>query len=86
MFQEILKHQWVIITLFGGVAFVLFFFLYYIDLWKPRKMKESNPEEYETDYLSANEAIPWIIKVLILVVVIFMIIYTIIAIYQPKNW
>ncbi len=86
MFQDLFKNQLVIITLFGGAAVVLYFILYYIDLWRPRKKKEQNPEEYETNYLSANEAIPWSIKIIILVVVVFMIYYTIFGINNPQNW
>jgi len=86
MFQDLLKNQLVIITLFGGTALVLYFIIYYIDLWRPRKKKEQNPEEYETNYLSANEAIPWSIKIIILVVVVFMIYYTIFGINNPQNW
>lgn len=86
MFQDLLKNQLVIITLFGGTALVLYFMLYYIDLWRPRKKKEQKPDEYETNYLSANEAIPWSIKIIILVVVVFMIYYTIFGINNPQNW
>ena len=86
MFQDLLKNQLVIITLFGGTALVLYFMIYYIDLWRPRKKKEEKLDEYETNYLSANEAIPWAIKIIILVVVVFMIYYTIFGINNPQNW
>ncbi len=86
MFQDLLKHQWIILTLLGGTAAVLYFILYYIDLWKPRKTRESDPETYETNTMSANEAIPWSIKMIILVVVVFMAIYTMVMINNPKNW
>jgi len=86
MFQDLLKHQWIIITLFGGTAAMLYFILYYIDLWKPRKTKEDDPETYATNYMSANQSIPWSIKMIILVVVVFMLLYTLVMIYNPKNW
>jgi len=65
---------------------MLYFILYYIDLWKPRKTKEDDPETYATNYMSANQAIPWSIKMIILVVVVFMLLYTLVMIYNPKNW
>ena len=86
MFQDLLKHQWIILTLLGGTAAVLYFILYYIDLWRPRKMKESDPEAHDTNYMSANQAIPWSVKMIILVVFVFMLLYTVVMINNPKNW
>ena len=86
MFQDLLKHQWVIITLFGGAAAALYFILYYIDLWRPRKTRDDDPEAHDTNYMSANQAIPWSIKMIILVVVVFMILYTLVMFNNPKNW
>jgi hypothetical protein len=86
MVQELLKHQWVIMALFGGAASALYIILYYVDFWRPRKVKDDDPETYDENYMSANRAIPWSIKMIILVLVAFMFFYTLVMIYNPKNW
>lgn len=83
---EVFRNREVIIALFTGIALVLYVVLFYVDLWKPRKMKESEPDEPETRYLSVWEGIPWTIKVIMVVIVLAMIMYTIYLFINPPIW
>jgi heme/copper-type cytochrome/quinol oxidase subunit 2 len=83
---EIFRNREVILVLFGGVALVLYVTLFYIDLWKPRKMKEDVPDETETRYLPVWEGIPWTIKVIVVVIMLAMSGYTIYLFIEPSNW
>lgn len=83
---EILRNQWVILVVFGGLAFVFYFMVHFYDYQKPRKRKQSNPEEYETEYMTARQAIPLSIKVLVTAILVFAIIFSIHAINHPQSW
>ncbi|HEX2934794.1 MAG TPA: hypothetical protein VHO72_05525 [Bacteroidales bacterium] len=83
---EILRNQRAILVLFSGVAIVLFVIIIYTDLWKPRKMKDNNPQEPDTRYLSTWEGIPWTIKVISVVIALAMALYTIQLFIHPTNW
>lgn len=72
--------------MFIGVALVLYFLIFYLDLERPRKKKRGKPEEFETNYLSAWEAIPWSVKITTVVIMIFMVIYLIQHIIHPNSW
>lgn len=83
---EILRNQRAILVLFSGVAIVIFVIIIYIDLWKPRKMNDNNPDEPATRYLSTWEGIPWSIKVISVVIALAMALYTINLFIHPTNW
>jgi heme/copper-type cytochrome/quinol oxidase subunit 2 len=83
---EILRNRWVILVLFIGIALVLWVCLMYIDLWKPRKMKDDSPDEPETGYLGTWEGIPWTIKVISVVIILAMGYYTVELFIHPENW
>jgi heme/copper-type cytochrome/quinol oxidase subunit 2 len=86
MEHELFYNREVIIVLFAGIALVLLVALFYIDLWKPRKTKEDTPEETEVRYLSVWEGIPWMIKVIMMVIVFAMTSYTVYLFFYPPNW
>ena len=86
MEHELFYNREVVIVLFAGIALVLLVALFYVDLWKPRKMKEDIPEETETRYLSVWEGIPWTIKVIMMVIVFAMTSYTVYLFVNPPNW
>lgn len=83
---EILRNKWALIVLFGGAALVFYAILYLWDYYKERKMSETKPDEYETEYMTAWQAIPWTIKVTVTVIVAFGIIYSIHALIYPNSW
>lgn len=83
---EIFRNQRVILVLFTSVALVLLTSLFYIDMWKPRKLKEETPDEPDTRYLSTWEGIPWSVKVITVVLILAMGLYTIDLFIHPQNW
>jgi len=83
---EILRNRWVIFVLFAGLALVFYVILYLIDYDRPRKRKEDDPEEYDSEYMNANEATPWALKVLVIAIFIFGIIFTLHVIEHPSSW
>ncbi len=83
---EILRNRQVILVLCSGIALVLFTCLFYIDIWKPRKLKDDKPDESDTRYLSTWEGIPWTIKVISAVISLAMVLYTIDLFIHPVNW
>lgn len=83
---EVFRNREVIIALFAGIALVLYMALFYIDLWKPRKMKENEPDEPDARYLSVWEGIPWTIKVIVVIIVLAMAMYIIYLFVNPPVW
>lgn len=83
---ELLREKWVYLVLFGGLAFLFYIVIHYNDYYKPRKMKPENPEEYETEYMNAWQAIPWSLKVTIAAILVFAVIYSIHAIQHPNSF
>ena len=83
---ELLRNQWVMIALFGGLALVFYFVLHFQDYYLPRKHKANNREEYETNHMGAWQAIPWSVKVTIIVILIFGITYSIYVLLNPQSW
>lgn len=86
MKEQVFYNREVLIVLFAGVALILFVVLLYLDIWKPRKMKEDNPEEPESRYLSTWEGIPWSIRVITAAIIFAMSAYTIYLFIHPVNW
>jgi len=82
---EVLRNQWIIFALLGGIVFVLFIIIGYLDLWKPRKRK-TNSDETDTEYMGAIESIPWILKVMFIGSFVFIVLYIIFRIINPPNW
>ncbi len=86
MFQyEILRNRWVILMLFTGLVLLLIIALFFLDYFTPRKVSEEKPDEYET-HLSAWEGIPWGLKAVIGIILIFAVSYSIYAIIHPNSW
>jgi heme/copper-type cytochrome/quinol oxidase subunit 2 len=83
---DTLREEWLIAAMFIGLAVVLYFLVFYIDLGRPRKRKQDNPEEYETNYLTAWQGIPWSVKIAAPLIMIFMVIYIIQHIIHPNSW
>lgn len=83
---ELLRNKWVILAMAAGLAAILYVIIHYYDYHKPRKTKKENPEEFETEYLSAWQAIPWGAKVTIAAIAIFAVIFSIHAIIHPNSW
>ncbi len=83
---DTLREQWLITALFMGLALVLYFIVFYIDLETPRKKKAEKPDEYETGYLSVWKGIPWSVKIASTIIMIFMIIYMVQHIINPNSW
>jgi heme/copper-type cytochrome/quinol oxidase subunit 2 len=83
---ELLRNRWVLLILFTGIAFILFVILYFMDLWKPRKMKEDKPDEFDTAYLTTMEGIPSTIKVIIVAITLFMAYYLVTIFLKPQSW
>lgn len=83
---DTLREQWFIAAMFIGVALVLYFLIFYLDLERPRKRKQDKPEEYETNYLSIMQGIPWSVKITTVVIMIFMFIYLVQHIIHPNSW
>ncbi len=83
---EAFREREVIIVLAVGIAIVLYIILFYVDLWKPRKLKEGQPSETETRYLSVWEGIPWTIRVIAVIIVLSMAAYTVYLFTHPMNW
>ena len=81
---DTLREQWAIMAIFVGIALVLYFIVYYLDLEKPRKRKPGG--EYETNYLSAWDGIPWSLRITAVIIVISMILYLIQHIINPNSW
>lgn len=81
--HELFRNREVIIMLFSGFALVLLVVLFYIDLWKPRKMKGDEPE---INYLSVSEGIPWSVRVIAIVIVMAMTSYIVYLFMYPPNW
>ena len=72
--------------MFIGLALVLYFIVFYLDLERPRKKKAGKPDEFETNYLSIWQGIPWSLKIAATVIVIFMVIYLVYHIIHPNSW
>lgn len=83
---DTLREEWLIAAMLIGLAAVLYFIVFYFDLERPRKRKQENPEEFETNYLSVWQGIPWSVKIAAPVIIIFMVIYIIIHIIHPNSW
>ncbi len=89
MFEyEFLRNQWVFVIVFGGLAAVFYVVLHYYDYLRPRKRKKKirQPDEYETNYMSVWQGIPWAIKVTITLIFVFAVIYSIHAVLHPNSW
>ncbi len=82
---DVMRNQWVMLAMFGGVVFVLFVVVTYLDLWQPRKKKKDS-DETETNYLSLSDGIPMSLKGTYIVLTIFTILYIIYRILNPPNW
>ncbi len=78
--------KWILLTLFAGTATVLYVALYYYDLWATRKMREDDPQEYKTGYLSVWDGIPVSVKVTITVISFFTVTYIVYLLFNPTNW
>lgn len=83
---EILRNKWAIVVLIGGTALVFYAILFLFDYYRERKVKKDNPEEYETEYLTAWQAFPWAVKLTMAVIVAFGIIYSINILINPTSW
>ena len=84
----ILHHQWVLTTLFAGLAVLVAFVLSFLDYRRPR----SEPETIEADaparvkWKKTVLEIPWILWTAYLFSVLLTLIYTIAKIISPPNW
>ena len=83
--------QWLMITIFGGLFFLLIVIVTYLDMWKPRDDNEFNwkPDEEKSIWeklLTMWRAIPWILKITYIFSIIFSIVYGIYRIINPPNW
>ncbi len=83
---EILRDKWVILMMLGGLALLIYVVVHYNDYHKPRKTKEGEPGEYETEYMGSWEAIPWSVKVTIAAILIFAVVYSVHAIIHPNSF
>jgi heme/copper-type cytochrome/quinol oxidase subunit 2 len=84
--EELFHNREVYVMLLAGVALILYMLLIFVDLWKPRKMKENAPEEPESRYLSVWEGIPWSVRVVTAVIVFAMGAYTVYMFVHPVKW
>ena len=83
---DTLREQWLIITLFFGLAFVLFYIIISNDINRPREKKKDKPDEFRTEYLSVWQGIPWSVKIVVVVLFISMLTYQIVHIIHPNSW
>lgn len=83
---EILRNKWAWIVLFGGVALVIYSIVFLLDYWKKRKLKDGINGMYETEYMTAWQAMPWTVKITIAVIVVFGIIFSISQLTNPTSW
>ncbi len=87
MFEyEFLRNQWVFVVIFGGLAAVFYVVLHYYDYHKPRKKKNKHSDDYETNYMSAWQGVPWSVKITIALIFVFAVIYSIHAVLHPNSW
>lgn len=84
---EILRNRRIIIALFVGLALVFYIALFYLDLWQPRKYKEQDgKKKYDTRYLTTLQGLPWSIRITLLLLFVYMVIYSVYGILEPKSW
>lgn len=83
---ELLRNQWAVLALCGGIALVFYFIVLFYDYHRDRKTKADNPTEYETEYLGVWQAIPWTVKITVALIFIFAVIYSVNALTHPKSW
>jgi len=90
MFQiDVLQNQWLILALLGGFAAVLLVTLMYIAIWQRRSAHQEQhvkPDEQTAQARGARKKVPWILIVVYIVMLAYLIVYTINVMLNPPNW
>ena len=90
MFEyEFLRNQWVFVSriwrIGGGI--LCGSALLRLPSGRERERKQiRHPDEYETNYMSVWQGIPWSVKVTIALIFVFAVIYSIHAVLHPNSW
>jgi hypothetical protein len=80
---EIFQDQWLLMSLLGGIAGLLFFVLGYLDFWRPRLSATEQPEK---NWSGAWMFLPWFLIITIVGTLAFMAFYTVYFVWHPPNW
>jgi heme/copper-type cytochrome/quinol oxidase subunit 2 len=80
---EILQNQWLLMSILGGIAAMVFFLLAYLSFFKPRLGATDTPEK---NWAGAWMFLPWFLIVTVIGTLVFMIFYTVYFIKNPPNW
>ncbi len=83
---DTLREQWLILAFFVGLALILYWIIFYSDLHRLRKMRSEKPDDYDKNYLTVWQGIPWSVKIASVAILIFMGIYLTVHILQPYSW
>lgn len=83
---EILREQWLLATLGGGLVLVLTTVASYLAIWRPRPGKPEEGNREEPPRLTFLQAVPMVLVLTYVGIVIFMLGYFIQKIYYPPNW
>jgi uncharacterized membrane protein len=88
---ELLRNQWVMLALLGGIAIIAYIAIYVLDFSKERKQKKNHnkygdQDLYETNYLTTWQGMPWSLKITIFIIVTLMTGYAVVLITNPQSW
>ena len=80
---SVLRSQWLMIGFGGGLVILCAFLLTYLMIWRSRDTEETKNREPSSKVLAY---MPWIFLLSTAGILIYMITYTVFAIYNPPNW
>ncbi len=80
------QNRWVILGLGMGVILTLAVVLSYMAAWVKRYKIPSNVPETDGERIPTLHAIPWILTVTYAGIIIYGIVYYIVALCHPPNW
>jgi len=87
---EVLRNQWIVLALFGGISIAIAFILVYLALWRPRELESRKATRQITGVWSFLKWIisfsPWVLILALLSTVAYSIIHVLAAALHIPNW
>ena len=83
---EVLRNQWLVLAIGGGLILLLLAMLLYLAIWRPREKLESERTRDESGWGHTWRHIPLILILTYVVAVIYAIAFSIYVSNSPPNW